>query len=325
MNCVIRWQIATFLLLVVPLVSFAQKRKISLVGSEAISYVIYKNNVSIVKLSFPDVIREIGKIKSTKWFDQMDAARKKRIQNILTKLQQQVEFDRKQSLHRSSIAPLTGMMWNIENPNPYYQGDSLMITLIKTSIGASLLLEGKATVWQRKELRMMDEIISLTNESPLKGDSCSFYFLDGRNAFFVGSFFKNSDFVTDNSTDTTWLSKDNEQAQSDTAPSGPLKDNYDVYTVAERMPDFPGGNTALNECIKGHLNITESRRRGVFLYQFIVEPEGTISNVKIIGKSADAIGDKLIEAIKRCPGWIPGMQNNQNVRVRVIVRLDLNN
>ena len=52
---------------------------------------------------------------------------------------------------------------------------------------------------------------------------------------------------------------------------------------------------------------------------FIVEKDGSISNVKIIRSifpSLDAEAERIITAM---PKWIPGMQNGENVRVKYTI------
>lgn len=82
--------------------------------------------------------------------------------------------------------------------------------------------------------------------------------------------------------------------------------------------EFPGGQAALMKWIKNNLNYPEKeRKRGIqgrVIVKFIVEKDGSISNVKI-GKGVSKTLDKeAIRLVKRMPKWKPGRNQGGPVK-----------
>ena len=93
---------------------------------------------------------------------------------------------------------------------------------------------------------------------------------------------------------------------------------FKVFDVVEQMPSFPGGAQAmmiwLNNNVKNLYN-----QDGRLVFTFVVERDGSISNVKLgynKGGIQEATVNAAIETIKEMPKWIPGKQNGKNVRVK---------
>ena len=59
-----------------------------------------------------------------------------------------------------------------------------------------------------------------------------------------------------------------------------------VYIVVEQMPEFPGGDRALMDFVKDNIQYpAEAKEKGIkgLLYvNFIVEPDGSLSNIKVL-------------------------------------------
>lgn len=93
-----------------------------------------------------------------------------------------------------------------------------------------------------------------------------------------------------------------------------------IFDVVEQMPEFPGGDSAMVAFI--HKNITPqpmaqcySGIGGKVFCKFIVEKDGSISNITVI-RSLDPTCDKeAVRVLKLLPKFIPGKQNGQPVRV----------
>ena len=90
--------------------------------------------------------------------------------------------------------------------------------------------------------------------------------------------------------------------------------------VAEEMPQFPGGEQALIDYLSKHIKYPpvaeENGIQGRVVLRFVVEKDGSISQVEVI-KSVDPSLDKeAIRVTKSIPHWIPGKQNGQPVRVK---------
>ena len=92
-----------------------------------------------------------------------------------------------------------------------------------------------------------------------------------------------------------------------------------IYTQVEQMPQFPGGEQALLQFLVKNINYPlNAVRQGIqgwVVLRFVVEPDGSITDVEVM-KSVDPLLDKeAIRVVKKMPKWIPGRQNGQPVRV----------
>ena len=103
----------------------------------------------------------------------------------------------------------------------------------------------------------------------------------------------------------------------------PAVEETKVFDVVEQMPSFKGGDAALmewlNKNIKYPVVAEENGIQGRVVATFVVERDGSITDVKIV-KSVDPSLDKeAVRVLKSMPKWIPGRQNGQPVRVKYTV------
>jgi protein TonB len=96
-----------------------------------------------------------------------------------------------------------------------------------------------------------------------------------------------------------------------------------VFEVVEQMPQFPGGDAALMQYLSSHIKYPvvaeENGIQGRVVCTFVVERNGSISDVRVV-KSVDPSLDKeAVRVIKSMPAWIPGKQNGAPVRVKYTV------
>lgn len=100
-------------------------------------------------------------------------------------------------------------------------------------------------------------------------------------------------------------------------------DQNKIYDVVEEMPQFPGGPSALFEFISRNVQYPvvaeENGVQGRVLCSYVVEPDGSISDIKVV-KSVDPSLDKeAVRVVSSMPRWIPGKQNGILVRVKYTV------
>lgn len=93
-----------------------------------------------------------------------------------------------------------------------------------------------------------------------------------------------------------------------------------VYDVVEEMPSFPGGPAKLFEYLSQNIHYPlvaeENGVQGRVVVTFVVERDGSITDVKVV-KSVDPSLDKeAVRLIKSMPKWKPGKQNGSAVRVK---------
>ena len=103
----------------------------------------------------------------------------------------------------------------------------------------------------------------------------------------------------------------------------PAVEETKVFDVVEQMPSFKGGDAALMEWLSKNIKYPvvaeENGIQGRVVATFVVERDGSITDVKIV-KSVDPSLDKeAVRVLKSMPKWIPGKQNGQAVRVKYTV------
>ena len=104
-----------------------------------------------------------------------------------------------------------------------------------------------------------------------------------------------------------------------------------TFDVVERMPSYPGGNGALQKWLASNTTYPASAAmkgiEGRVIVAFVVEPDGSVSDVRIARGVDPALDREALSVVKRMPKWIPGMQNGEPVRVKfnvpVTFKLDM--
>jgi len=98
-----------------------------------------------------------------------------------------------------------------------------------------------------------------------------------------------------------------------------------VYSFAEYMPEFPGGETAfmtfLNKNIKYPQMEKEEGKTGTVYISFIVTKEGKVVNVKCVKeiKGAPGLNKEALRVFKTMPNnWTPGSIDGKNVNVVLV-------
>lgn len=93
----------------------------------------------------------------------------------------------------------------------------------------------------------------------------------------------------------------------------------EIFTIVESMPDFPGGQQAMLEYIARNIKYPplarESGIQGRVFVNFVVEPDGSVSNVKVIRGIGGGCDEEAVRVIQSMPKWTPGRQRGKAVRV----------
>jgi protein TonB len=102
------------------------------------------------------------------------------------------------------------------------------------------------------------------------------------------------------------------------APPEPKK--AEVFEFVEIMPEFRGGQEAFNAYLEKNLEYPaiarEARIEGKVFVSFIVEKDGSITQIEIVRSVHPALDGEAARVISQMPNWKPGQQNQQDVRVR---------
>ncbi len=100
-----------------------------------------------------------------------------------------------------------------------------------------------------------------------------------------------------------------------------------VYDVCEQMPIYEGGDAALLKYLRENFKLPdEYKERGIqgrMVVGFIVEKDGSLTNVKVLRAVDIAIDAEVLRVVKGMPKWIPGRHNGQRVRVRYLLPIHI--
>ena len=118
--------------------------------------------------------------------------------------------------------------------------------------------------------------------------------------------------------------KPSKKADANKPDMKPDKDG--VYQIVEEMPRFSGDEKALMEYLNNHLKMPEKYKGDNAEYrlaeyrtfvQFVVNEDGSVSNVKLLKKTAgfEDLDEEAIRVVKAMPKWNPGKQDGKPVRV----------
>ena len=103
-------------------------------------------------------------------------------------------------------------------------------------------------------------------------------------------------------------------------PEPPKQDEEQnkIFEVVEQQPSFPGGsvNGWLSEHIKYPVVAAENGIQGRVVVQFVVEKDGSVSQVKVVRGVDPSLDKEAVRVISSMPKWIPGKQNGNTVRSR---------
>ena len=106
-----------------------------------------------------------------------------------------------------------------------------------------------------------------------------------------------------------------EQPQADTSP---------VYEQCDLSPEFNGGMNALMRHLSTNIvypqESMDANEQGRVLVAFVVEKDGSISDVKIAKSSGfDRLDAEAARVIREMPAWVPGKHEGEVVRARFVL------
>ena len=104
-----------------------------------------------------------------------------------------------------------------------------------------------------------------------------------------------------------------------------FEEKKEIFEPVEEQPSFPGGEQAriifLGKNLKYPRMAKERNIQGTVHLIFVVEPDGSISNIEIkrgIGGSCD---EEALRVTKLMPNWLPGKQRGKAVRAQFYMRI----
>jgi len=93
----------------------------------------------------------------------------------------------------------------------------------------------------------------------------------------------------------------------------------EIVARVEVKPGFPGGEVAMMKYLHDNINYPEIARQGnihgTVYVSFVIERDGSVSNVKIERGIGGGCDEEAIRVIQNMPVWEPGRQLDKPVRV----------
>lgn len=99
------------------------------------------------------------------------------------------------------------------------------------------------------------------------------------------------------------------------------------FVVVETPPQFNGGDIQeFRKWIQMHVKYPEEALRkrayGKVLATFVIEKDGSVSNVGIFRSPDESLAEEVRRVIESAPKWTPGKQRGEAVRVKFVVPID---
>ena len=94
-----------------------------------------------------------------------------------------------------------------------------------------------------------------------------------------------------------------------------------VYDQVEQTPQYPGGQAAMFQFLSDNIvypaKAQKQKIQGKVFVKFIIEKDGTVSQVKTLKKTHPLLDAEAVRVVKLMPKWTPGMKNGKPVRTIV--------
>ena len=115
--------------------------------------------------------------------------------------------------------------------------------------------------------------------------------------------------------------------------AAPSPEDNNIYTSAsvQQQAEYPGGQAAMYKWINENIRYPDVAREqgisGKVYVKFVVEKDGSISDIKIVKSPAPSLEKEVIRVLNLMPKWNPAKQNGKAVRVYFNMPVDfkLNN
>ncbi|MFC2111540.1 energy transducer TonB [Bacteroidota bacterium] len=97
------------------------------------------------------------------------------------------------------------------------------------------------------------------------------------------------------------------------------QEENDNKSSVDKAPSYPGGESARAKFIEKNLKYPQTailkKVEGTVTVRFLVEKDGSISNISIIKGIGSGCDEETIRVIKLMPKWKPGTNKGEKVRV----------
>lgn len=108
--------------------------------------------------------------------------------------------------------------------------------------------------------------------------------------------------------------------------SGENIQDDDIFTIVDKMPEYPGGEEALLQYLSDNIEYpvlaSEQDIQGTVYVSFLIRPNGSVDKVKVIKGIGGGCDEEAVRVVKGMPKWTPGYE--KGVAVKVEHRLPIN-
>lgn len=99
-----------------------------------------------------------------------------------------------------------------------------------------------------------------------------------------------------------------------------------VFFIVEKMPEFPGGNEALQRYIATSIRYPviaqENGIQGRVFVSFVVNAKGQVVDVKVARGIDSNLDREALRVVQQMPNWSPGEQRGKKVKVSYTVPIN---
>ena len=92
-----------------------------------------------------------------------------------------------------------------------------------------------------------------------------------------------------------------------------------AIAIAEKMPEFPGGDRAFSNYINTQLQYPSEAKKnkisGTIYVKFIISATGSVTNVTIVRGKHPLLDHEAKRVVSSSPKWKPGIDKGKNVAV----------
>ncbi|HEY6913843.1 MAG TPA: energy transducer TonB [Paludibacter sp.] len=96
-----------------------------------------------------------------------------------------------------------------------------------------------------------------------------------------------------------------------------------VYSVVDKMPEFPGGDKELigfiNKKLRYPADAKKKNEQGKVIVQFVISKTGKVENATVLKGMSASLDKEALRVIGKLPAWTPGEQAGNKVAVYKVV------
>ena len=101
------------------------------------------------------------------------------------------------------------------------------------------------------------------------------------------------------------------------------EDDEDVLKIVEELPEYPGGMVEfmkwLTATLKYPQKALKQKIKGKVMVSFIVNKDGTISDIKLVKSVHKLLDDEALRVIRMMPNWKPGLEKGKPCRSMIAI------